>query len=243
MILYPAIDLKNGSCVRLLQGRDEGAKVYSNNPVQMALHWESEGAEWLHVVDLDAAMTGESRNGPTVEAILQAVRIPVQLGGGFRTLDRVKQAIEIGASRVVIGTAAVENPEMLRQALEQFADFLAVGVDVKHGYVATRGWKEDTTEEAVTFAKKLALWGVRTLVVTDISQDGMMTGPNYALTEQIAEASRVPVILSGGISSLNDIRLARALANKGVDGIVIGRALYEKRFTLREALIAARFVQ
>jgi phosphoribosylformimino-5-aminoimidazole carboxamide ribotide isomerase len=197
MILYPAIDVKNRKCVRLVQGRDDTAKEYSNNPLHMALHWEREGAQWLHVVDLDAAISESEENQTAIEGILQAVRIPVQLGGGMRSLARIEAAIGMGASRVVIGTAAVEDIKMLHSAIERHGDCLAVGIDVKDGCVATRGWKSETALEPAALAKRLARIGVATFVVTDISQDGMLTGPNYALTEHIAQVTKASVILSG----------------------------------------------
>jgi phosphoribosylformimino-5-aminoimidazole carboxamide ribotide isomerase len=236
MILYPAIDVKDGKCVRLVQGRDDTAKEYSTNPVQMALHWEREGAKWLHIVDLDAALSESHKNEDTIEEILRVVRIPVQLGGGMRNLPRIEKAIALGASRVVIGTAAVENYEMLHRAIEQHGDYIAVGIDVKHDHVATRGWKLETDSEPAQFAKNLALHGVSVFVVTDIAQDGMLSGPNYALAERVARATKGSVILSGGIGSLEDILQARTLGDRGVDGIIVGKALYEGKFTLKEAL-------
>ncbi|MGB7620994.1 MAG: 1-(5-phosphoribosyl)-5-[(5-phosphoribosylamino)methylideneamino]imidazole-4-carboxamide isomerase [Terriglobia bacterium] len=238
MVLYPAIDVKDGKCVRLVQGRAERVKEYSRNPVQTALHWEREGAEWLHVVDLDAALSESHKNEEVVEEILRVVRIPVQLGGGMRSLARIEKAIAIGASRVVIGTAAVENYSMLHQAIEQFGDYLAVGIDVRDEHVATRGWKLETDSEPKKFAKNLALHGINVFVVTDIAQDGMLSGPNYALAEGIARVTKGSVILSGGIGSLDDLIRARTLANRGIDGVIVGKALYEAKFTLKEALAA-----
>lgn len=242
MILYPAIDIKNGKCVRLAQGRDDAAKEYSAHPIQMALHWEREGAEWLHIVDLDAAISESDENQTIIEEILRVVRIPVQVGGGMRTLPRIERAIGMGASRVVIGTAAVENRVLLQQAIERFGDYVAVGLDVRNGHVAVRGWKSDTQSEVTSLAKNLALHGVRTLIVTDIAQDGMMTGPNFALAEQIAGLTKASVILSGGIGSLNDLQQARALEERGVDGVIVGKALYEKKFTLKQALAVISFL-
>lgn len=236
MILYPAINVKDGKCVRLVQGRDDTAKEYSANPVQMALHWEREGAEWLHIVDLDAALSEGRKNEDTIEEILRVVRIPIQLGGGIRSLPLIEKAIALGASRVVIGTAAVENYEMFHRAMEQYGDYIAVGIDVKNGHVATHGWKLETDSEPAQFAKSLALHGVSVFIVTDIAQDGMLSGPNYALAERVAQATKGSVILSGGIGSIEDILRARTLGNRGVEGVIVGRALYEKKFTLKEAL-------
>jgi len=236
MILYPAIDIRHGKCVRLTQGREDVVTEYSSNPIEMALFWERGGAEWLHIVDLDAAMSGSEENQDLIEKILQAVSIPVQLGGGIRDLSHLEKAIAIGASRIVVGTAAVEDPAMLHQAIERHGDYLAVGIDVKHSHLATRGWKLETESEPLKFAKKLALLGVKTFVVTDIAQDGMLSGPNYALAERIAGATRESVILSGGIGSLEDLLRARTLEGRGVDGVIIGKALYEGKFTLEEAL-------
>lgn len=236
MILYPAIDIRHGKCVRLLQGRDEAVTEYSHSPLQMALRWEKEGAEWLHVVDLNAAISESDENLKAIEAILQAVRIPVQLGGGMRSLERVERAIALGASRVVLGTAAVEDHSLLHQALEKHGDYLAVGIDVKNGHVATQGWKTESDVDAVTFAKRIALLGVRTFIVTDIAQDGMLSGPNFALAELIAGVTKSPVILSGGVGSLEDLQRARALEERGVEGVIVGKALYEEKFSLGEAL-------
>lgn len=240
MILYPAIDVKNKKCVRLSQGRDDAVEEYSGDPMRVALAWENQGAEWLHVVDLDAAISGSQENREVIENILRAVRIPVQLGGGMRTLERIEEAIAQGASRVVIGTAAIENPDLLKESLTRWGDYLAVGLDIRNGRVATHGWKSESGSDAIAFAKHLAIHGVRTLVVTDIAQDGMLTGPNFALTEQIAAVTRASVIMSGGISSLNDLRQARALEDRGVDGVIIGKALYENRFTLSEAMVVTK---
>ncbi|MDD5544184.1 MAG: 1-(5-phosphoribosyl)-5-[(5-phosphoribosylamino)methylideneamino]imidazole-4-carboxamide isomerase [Acidobacteriia bacterium] len=236
MIVYPAIDIKGGRCVRLTQGREEAVREYGAHPVDIALRWESEGAEWLHVVDLDAAISGRDDNCPILEKLFEAVRIPIQFGGGLRTLERIERAIGWGASRVVIGTAALENETMLREAMVRNSDSIAVGIDVRDGHVATHGWTSISELTPTSAAKRFALLGVRTFVVTDIAQDGMLTGPNFALTEQIASVTKASVILSGGISSLDDLVQARTLESRGIDGVIVGKALYERRFTLREAL-------
>jgi phosphoribosylformimino-5-aminoimidazole carboxamide ribotide isomerase len=204
--------------------------------VDMALRWEAEGAKWLHVVDLDAAISGSEENVEVLKKMFSVVRIPIQLGGGLRSRERIEQAIAWGASRVVVGTAALENESMLHESLSRNEEYIAVGIDVKDGRLATRGWKSFSTLSPATAAKRLALKGVRTFVVTDIAQDGMLTGPNFALAEQIAAVTKASVILSGGIASLEDLVQARTLESRGIDGVIIGKALYEKRFTLRDAL-------
>jgi phosphoribosylformimino-5-aminoimidazole carboxamide ribotide isomerase len=240
MIIIPAIDLRGGRCVRLTQGQASAETVYSENPVAMARQWEEAGAEMLHVVNLDGAMNKDDReNLRALENILYEVSLPVQFGGGVRSLGDVERLDELGATRIVIGTAAVENPILLQHIIDEFGDTIVVGIDAREGRVALRGWKEQTDLSAIDFAVKLAEMGVERIVYTDISRDGMLTGVNLAATREIAEASGLRVTASGGVSSLDDIYAVKELEQYGVDSLIIGKALYEGVFTLEDALDAA----
>lgn len=241
MIIFPAIDMRNGKCVRLLQGQASQETIYFQDPVAVARQWEAEGAEWLHLVDLDGALGAGSLNRGVAAQIFQALKIPVEFGGGIRRMEDLEQIIGAGASRVIIGTAAVDNETFLSAALERYGEKIAVGVDARNGRVATKGWQELGSLDAVAFAKRLAGLGVRRIIYTDISKDGMLQGPNLETTRQIAIESGLKVIASGGISSLDDIRQMKTLESCGVEGVITGKALYEKRFKLSEALeIAAQ---
>jgi phosphoribosylformimino-5-aminoimidazole carboxamide ribotide isomerase len=240
MIIIPAIDLRGGRCVRLTQGQASAETVYSENPVAMARQWEEAGAEMLHVVNLDGAMNKDDReNLRALENILYEVSLPVQFGGGVRSLGDVERLDELGATRIVIGTAAVENPILLQHIIDEFGDTIVVGIDAREGRVALRGWKEQTDLSAIDFAVKLAEMGVERIVYTDISRDGMLTGVNLTATREIAEASGLRVTASGGVSSLDDIYAVKELEQYGVDSLIIGKALYEGVFTLEDALDAA----
>jgi phosphoribosylformimino-5-aminoimidazole carboxamide ribotide isomerase len=237
MIIFPAIDMRQGKCVRLLQGRAEQETVYFQDPVAVALRWESEGAAWLHLVDLDGAMSTEAGNRAIAKKIFEALRIPVQFGGGMRTSKDLEEILGAGAARVVIGTAAVQDPLFLSGALQQFGERIVVGLDARDGRVATHGWNRIGSLEAVAFAKSLAESGVRRVVYTDISRDGMLAGPNLEATTRLADAAQMKVIASGGVASLEDLRALRGLG-AGIEGVIVGKALYEKRFTLRDAIAA-----
>lgn len=240
MIIIPAIDLRGGRCVRLTQGRDAAETVYSEDPVAVAEQWEDAGAEMLHVVNLDGAMNKDDRaNLKALENILYRTSVPVQFGGGVRSVGDVERLDELGATRIVIGTTAVENPVLLQHIIDEFGDTIVVGIDARNGRVALRGWKELSEVSAIDFAIKIAEMGVERIVYTDISRDGMMTGVNIEATREIAQASGLKVTASGGVSSLDDIYAVKELEPYGVDSLIIGKALYEGLFTLEDALDAA----
>lgn len=234
MILYPAIDLKGGRCVRLIRGDMAQATVFNDDPAAQARAFADAGAEWLHIVDLDGAFAGAPKNAPAVEAILDAVGIPVQLGGGIRDLATVEAWLGRGVARVILGTAAVKDPALVIEACRRWPDRIAVGIDARGGRVAIEGWAEDTDLEVATLAGRFVDAGVAAIVFTDIDRDGVLQGVNVAATADLARVVPIPVIASGGISSLDDIR---ALAADGaIAGAITGRALYDGRIDLAEAL-------
>ena len=236
MIIFPAVDIRNGKCVRLLQGRVEEETIYFEDPVAVAQQWESEGAEWLHLVDLDGAMSSGADNRALAKKIFKTVRIPVQFGGGVRQMSDLQDLLEAGAGRVILGTAAVSAADFLSNALARFSMRVVVGLDAKDGFVATQGWSQVGKLEALPFARMLSERGVQRIVYTDISKDGTLTGPNLEATRRVAEASGLKVIASGGISSLADLSRLKQLEPYGVEGTIIGKALYEGKFSLKEAL-------
>ena len=236
MIIFPAIDMRQGKCVRLLQGRADQETVYFEDPVAVALRWEAEGAAWLHLVDLDGAMSEGSGNRAIAKRIFGALRIPVQFGGGVRSMEDVEEILEAGAARVIVGTAAVQHPEFLAEALQRFSECIVVGIDARDGRVATHGWNQVGSLEAVAFAQALARMGVQRIVYTDISKDGMLVGPNLDATKRLSADSQLKVIASGGVASLHDLRALRGLEPTGIEGAIVGKALYEGRFTLKEAI-------
>ena len=238
MIIFPAIDMRQGRCVRLLQGRAEQETVYFEDPVAVALRWEAEGAAWLHLVDLDGAMSEGAGNRAIAKGIFAALRIPVQFGGGLRTMKDLEEILGAGAARVVVGTAAVQHPEFLAEALQRFGERIVVGIDARDGRVATHGWNQVGSLEAVAFAQTLARTGVQRVVYTDISKDGMLVGPNLEATKRLAADSRLKVVASGGVASLDDLRSLCGLEEFGIEGAIVGKALYERRFTLKEAIEA-----
>lgn len=232
MIIYPAVDIQDGQCVRLKQGRAEESTVYYPDPYEAAAHWVSEGAQWLHVVDLDGAFSGVSRNDDAIKRIV-SLGVPVQVGGGIRNMDRIRILMDMGVNRVILGTAAVENPDLVRDAVKAYGDAIAVGIDAKDGHVATRGWQEVSEMQAVPLAARMKEMGVTTVIYTDIARDGMLTGPNTAAMAEMVRGSGLSVIASGGVSGLEDIRL---LLNTGVTGVIVGKALYARRFSLGDAI-------
>jgi phosphoribosylformimino-5-aminoimidazole carboxamide ribotide isomerase len=234
MILYPAIDLKEGRCVRLVRGDMNQATVFNDDPASQAASFADAGASWLHLVDLDGAFAGKPINAKAVEAIVDAVDIPVQLGGGIRNLDTIEQWLDCGVMRVILGTAAVKDPDLVRQACRSFPGHVAVGIDARAGRVAVEGWAEETDIDATDLARKFADAGVDAIIYTDIDRDGVLQGANIPATAELARTVSVPVIASGGISSLSDIRAL--IADKCIAGAIIGRALYDGRIDLREAL-------
>ncbi|MFZ5752020.1 MAG: 1-(5-phosphoribosyl)-5-[(5-phosphoribosylamino)methylideneamino]imidazole-4-carboxamide isomerase [Pseudomonadota bacterium] len=236
MILYPAIDLKDGRCVRLLRGDMDKATVFGEDPAAQAAAFEDAGCAWLHLVDLNGAFAGRPVNAPAVEAILARVRVPCQLGGGIRDMATIETWLEKGLARVILGTVAVENPALVREAARAFPGRVAVGIDARKGRVATRGWAEDTPVMATDLARSFEDAGVAAIIYTDIDRDGAMQGPNVAATEALARAVAIPVIASGGVSSLADLI---ALRDTGViAGAISGRALYDGALDLGAALAA-----
>ncbi len=236
MILYPAIDLKDGNCVRLLRGDMEAATVFGADPAAQARAFQDAGAEWLHLVDLNGAFAGKPVNAAAVEAILSAISVPAQLGGGIRDMATIEAWIERGLSRVILGTVAVENPALVREAATAFPGKIAVGIDARKGRVATRGWAEETDVMATDLAQRFEDAGVAAIIYTDIDRDGAMQGPNIAATEALARAVNIPVIASGGVSSMADLDALRATGV--IAGAISGRALYDGAIDLAEALRA-----
>lgn len=236
MIVIPAIDLKEGKCVRLEQGLMEKDTVFSDNPGAQARDWQDQGAELLHIVDLDGAFAGQPKNRGAIEAILKAITIPAQLGGGIRDLATIEEYLSLGISRVIIGTAAQRNPELLRAACAQFPGRIVVGIDAKNGMVAVQGWAELTDVTAVDLAKKFEGFGVSAIIYTDIARDGMLQGPNLEATKGLAESISIPVIASGGVSTLMDIENLMAIESSGVSGVITGKAVYTGAIRLSEAI-------
>ena len=239
MILYPAIDLKDGQCVRVLHGDLDTATVFNNSPADQARQWADAGFHWIHVVDLNGAVQGKAVNEKAVEAILEAVSVPVQLGGGIRSIRDVERWIEAGVSRVILGTVAVTQPEIVREAARKWPEQIAVSVDVRGGKVATQGWTESSDLDAVTVAKRFEDVGVGALIITDIDRDGTVMGFNVEAFGAIADAVAIPVIAAGGLASVDDIVKLKARKGTEVAGAVLGRALYNGAIVPAEALQAA----
>ena len=237
MLLIPAIDLKDGQCVRLRQGLMEDATVFSDKPVDMALHWVAQGARRLHLVDLNGAFAGKPQNLGAIKAILAEVSedVPVQLGGGIRDLDTIEQYLDLGLSYVIIGTAAIKNPQFLRDACDAFPNQIIVGLDAKDGMVATDGWAKVTKYHVTEMGQRFADYGVNSIIYTDIGRDGMLSGVNIEATLKLAEAVSVPVIASGGLTNLDDIRALCEVESSGVEGAVTGRAIYEGAIDFKQA--------
>lgn len=238
MILYPAIDLKDGNCVRLLRGDMDAATVFGTDPAAQARIFQDAGAEWLHLVDLNGAFEGKPVNAAAVEAILSAVDIPAQLGGGIRDMATIESWLERGLNRIILGTVAVENPALVREAAEAFPGRIAVGIDARAGRVATRGWATETDVKAADLARQFEDVGVAAIIYTDIDRDGAMQGPNIAATEALAQSVRIPVIASGGVSKLDDLK--SLAATRIIAGAISGRALYDGALDLGEALAALK---
>jgi phosphoribosylformimino-5-aminoimidazole carboxamide ribotide isomerase len=236
VILFPAIDLKDGRCVRLIQGDMDQATVFNDDPAAQATAFESQGFEWLHVVDLDGAFAGKPMNARAVEAILARVKIPVQLGGGIRDMKTVEGWLERGVARVIIGTAAVRDPGFVREAAKAFPGQVAVGIDARDGFVAVEGWAKTSTVKALDLALRFEDAGVSAIIYTDINRDGAMGGVNVEATADLAFALTTPVIASGGVSSMLDLEALKAQEHTGIEGVICGRALYDGRIEPAEAL-------
>jgi phosphoribosylformimino-5-aminoimidazole carboxamide ribotide isomerase len=236
MIVIPAIDLKEGKCVRLEQGLMEKDTVFNDNPGAQARAWQDQGAELLHIVDLDGAFAGQPKNRDAIEAILKAITIPAQLGGGIRDIATIEAYLSLGLSRVIIGTAAQRNPELVREACARFPGQIVVGIDAKNGMVAVQGWAEVTDVTAVDLARKFEGFGVSAIIYTDINRDVMLQGPNLEATRALAEAVAIPIIASGGVSTLQDIEDLMSIESSGVTGVITGKAVYTGAIQLREAI-------
>jgi len=242
MIVIPAIDLKGGLCVRLVEGREESAKVYDRDPLEVAMNYQSAGAELIHVVDLDGAFLGAtSENQKIIRRIAEEISVPIEVGGGVRSIDDIANLMEqVGARFVILGTIAVERPELIEEAVSRFGDSIVVGIDARDGRVATRGWTEATSTDAIELARRVAQAGVERIIYTDIAKDGRLAGPNFEMTRRIAQESKARVTASGGVASLEDIRRLCELETEGVDSAIVGKALYESRFTLEEAILITK---
>lgn len=236
-LAIPAIDLKEGRCVRLYQGDPGRETVYGNDPVAMARRWEEQGASLLHLVDLDGAFTGTSANRAAVEAIGGAVKIPFQVGGGIRSQEDLERILQAGASRVILGTLLIREPLLAEQLAAEYGESLIAGIDARDGLVKAQGWTEQGALSAVELARRVEQWGISRIIYTDIDKDGTLAGPNYRGLEQILDAGSLEVILAGGISSLEDLYALKSYAPR-LAGVIIGQALYANRFTLPEAIAA-----
>lgn len=234
--IYPAIDIRGGKCVRLKQGDYAQETVYHDDPIEVAKQWEKEGAKWIHLVDLDGAKAGHPVNHMLIGRIAQAVKVPVQVGGGMRTEADVEELLSRGVSRVIIGTAAIEDRAFTKRLLNQHGDRVAIGLDARDGYVATRGWLETSQVKATDLAKELAEQGAKTFIFTDISRDGMMKGPNVEAIVEIAKVSGQSCIASGGVSKYEDLQKLAEYASSGVSGAIVGKALYTGDIVLSDAI-------
>jgi phosphoribosylformimino-5-aminoimidazole carboxamide ribotide isomerase len=237
VLILPAIDLRNEKCVNLVQGRAGEETIFSEQPVEMAAQWQQGGAEYLHLVDLDGAFSAVSDNLRIVKEIVEMLQIPVQLGGGIRTMERLDEVLALGVTRAILGTAALKNPPLVEAACKKYGSRIAVGIDAKDGMVATEGWLDVSEKPALAFAREMEDCGVQTIIYTDIKSDGMLQGPNLATTEAIADAVSVNVIASGGITSIQDVQALKAIE---VHGAIVGRAFYTGALDLKAAISIAR---
>jgi phosphoribosylformimino-5-aminoimidazole carboxamide ribotide isomerase len=227
--LIPAVDLKGGKCVRLQEGIASRSTEYSSDPVAMALHWEAQGAARLHLVDLDGAFSGQAAHIEIAKSIFQSLKIPVQFGGGLRTLEQVETILNLGAKRAIIGTAAVDNPEMVEEAVRRHHGAIVVGIDARGGKVALRGWIDQTVLTGVDLAQRMKNLGVELAIYTDVARDGMLRGVNVEETERLCREAGIRVIASGGVSSVNDVRAIWERRANGIEGVILGRALYDRK--------------
>lgn len=241
MIIFPAIDIRGGKCVRLIKGDFNQETVFSDRPEIMAKKWQDEGGKYLHLVDLDGALAGKSQNLATVEMILKTVDIPVELGGGIRTMENIETVLDMGVSRVILGSVAVKNPQLIKDACKKYgSERIVVGIDAKDGIVAVDGWGVSGNVEAKELAKKMALGGVKHIIYTDISRDGTLSGVNVQATAEIARYSGVKVVASGGVSSIEDIKLLKQYEQDGIEGVIVGKSIYTGSLSLPEALKIAK---
>jgi len=241
MIIYPAIDLKEGQCVRLVQGKAENKTVYSSDPGSMAYSFQSQGAEWLHVVDLDGAFEGQPRNMEAIKQIAARIKIPFQVGGGLRRKQDVEKVLEMGAARVIIGTRAVTSPTFVEELLVAFGpEKIVLGLDARDGLVAIEGWVEKSSLRVLDFAKTMQGLGLQTAIYTDVARDGLLQGPNLDSIREMAEQTGLHIIASGGVSTVDNIINLREMESSGVTGAIIGKALYDGKIELKDALAAAK---
>lgn len=241
MIIFPAIDIRGGKCVRLLKGDFKQETVFSDRPEEMAKKWQAQGAEFLHLVDLDGALAGESRNLETVRAILAAVDIPVELGGGIRTMKNIDDVLSLGVRRVILGSVAVRDPGLVKEACARYGDRIVVGIDAKDGIVAVDGWGVSGNVEAAALAREMKKAGVKTIIYTDISRDGTLSGVNVEATAKLARESGVNVVASGGVKSLSDIEALKPYEKDGIEGVIVGKSIYMGTLDLAQAIeIAAK---
>lgn len=239
MIIIPALDLKDGKCVRLLRGEKHRQTVYSDDPVEMALNWESEGAQYLHLIDLDGAFQGEPQNIEIIKEIVHKIHIPIELGGGIRDMGCIVRMLSLGLNRIILGTAAISDPDLVNRAIERFGPGkIVVGIDAKQEMVAVKGWEELSETSALELALRMKRTGIERIIYTDISRDGTMIGPNTEATKRLAQESGLKVILSGGICCGEDIIGVAGLERFGIEGVIVGKALYEGKVNLKKAIQA-----
>ena len=238
--LIPAVDLKGGKCDRLQEGIASKATEYGDDPVSMALHWESQGASRLHLVDLDGAFSGQAAHLGVAKSIFRALKIPVQFGGGLRTLEQIETILDLGAARAILGTVAVDNPEVVEQAVLRHPEAIVVGIDARNGRVALRGWVDQTVVTAVELARRMKGLGVKRILYTDVSRDGMLRGVNFTETENLCREAGIAVIASGGVSGVEDIKALWERRAGGIEGVILGRALYDRKLDFADALAQLR---
>jgi phosphoribosylformimino-5-aminoimidazole carboxamide ribotide isomerase len=234
MIIFPAIDIKNSQCVRLVKGNMSTSTIFNDSPIEQAIYFEKSGFKFLHVVDLDGAVVGESVNFSVIKSIISSVKIPVQVGGGIRSLDNIEKFLAIGANKVILGTVATTNPQLVIEACKKFPGKIVIFIDAKNGLVATQGWVEDSKISAIELGKRLEYCGASAIIYTDISRDGTLTGFDFEGTKQLAQNLLIPIIASGGVASDEDVAKVRQLKKDGVVGAIVGRALYEKKISIEK---------
>lgn len=242
MIIFPAIDIRDGKCVRLFKGDFNQETVFSDKPEEMAEKWQAEGAEFLHLVDLDGALAGKSQNLATVKKIIAAVNIPVELGGGIRTMENIDEVLALGVKRVILGSVAVKNPELVKEACAKYGERIVVGIDAKDGIVAVDGWGVSGNVDVITLAKEMAKAGVKTIIYTDISRDGTLAGVNVEATTKLARESGINIVASGGVKSTADIKALLPYEKDGIEGVIVGKSIYMKTLDLAEAIEIGRGV-
>ena len=240
MIIFPAIDIRGGKCVRLLKGDFNQETVFSDSPADMARKWQAQGAEYLHLVDLDGALAGSSQNLNAIEEILQAVDIPTELGGGIRSMEQIDQLLAMGITRVILGSVAVKNPDLVREACTKYGERIVVGIDAKDGIVAVEGWGESGNIGVIELAQKMKEAGVKTIIYTDISRDGTLSGVNVEATVKLAQESGVKIVASGGVKSLEDIKALKKQEAVGIEGVIAGKSIYMGTLDLAAAIKIAK---